>query len=90
MFFSILPGCTTFSFALNLGVYLRGSTFERRAKNGPDGNPRPREYQCSFRANVKTRTSVDGFAREDSAMLGEQSSAALVFAFDEARKAADR
>ena len=58
-------GCTTFSFALNLGVYLRGSTFERRVKIGPDGNPQPQEYQCSFRAHLKKRTSVDGFARED-------------------------
>lgn len=58
-------GCTSFSFALNLGVYLRRSTFERRVKIGPDGNPRPQEYECSFRAHLKKRTPVDGFARED-------------------------
>ena len=58
-------GCTTFSFALNLGVYLRGSNFERRVKIGPDGTPRPQEYECSFRAPLKKRTPMDGFARED-------------------------
>jgi len=58
-------GCTTFSFALNLGIYLRGSTFERRVKIDSAGAPRPHEYECSFRANLKKRSPVDGFARED-------------------------
>jgi hypothetical protein len=50
---------------LNLGVYLRGSTSERRVKIDATGALRPQEYECSFRANLKKRTPVDGFARED-------------------------
>jgi len=57
-------GCTTFSFALNVGVYLRGSAFDRRVRIDAAG-ARPHEYECSFRANLKKRTSVDEFARED-------------------------
>jgi hypothetical protein len=58
-------GCTTFSFALNLGVFLRGSTFGRRVKRDSIGLARPQEYECSFRVNLKKRTPVDGFERAD-------------------------
>jgi len=58
-------GCTTFSFALNLGVFLRGSASDRRVKRDPNGLARPQEYECSFRADLKKRTPVDGFERAD-------------------------
>ena len=58
-------GCTTFSFALNLGVFLRGSTFDRRVKRDSNGLARPQEYECSFRVHLKKRTPVDGFERAD-------------------------
>lgn len=58
-------GCTTFSFALNLGVLLRGSTFDRWVKRDSIGLARPQEPACSFRVHLKKRTTVDGFERAD-------------------------
>lgn len=58
-------GCTTFSFGLNLGVYVLGSAGEHILKRDGSGLLLPREYECSFRASLKKRTPVDGFARED-------------------------
>ena len=58
-------GCTTFSFVLNLGVYVIGSAHERFIKRDKGGLLLPREYHCPFRVNLKKRTPVDGFARED-------------------------
>jgi len=58
-------GCTTYSFGLNLGVYVLGSPWEERLKRDKRGLLLPPEYACSFRDHLKKRTPVDGFARED-------------------------
>jgi hypothetical protein len=58
-------GCTTFSFALNLGVYVIGSAHERFIKRDKGGLLLPREYHCPFRVHLNKRTPVDGFARGD-------------------------
>lgn len=42
-------GCTTFSFALNLGIYFRVIPFEYPVKKGPDPSVKPQEYDCHFR-----------------------------------------
>lgn len=59
-------GCTTFSFALNIGSYVLGSAREHLVKRSSSGGLLlPREYECSFRAHLKKRSPVDGFARDD-------------------------
>lgn len=58
-------GCTTYSFGLNLGVYVLGNTRESRIRRNRKGMLLPREYECPFRAQLKKRSPVDGFARKD-------------------------
>lgn len=69
-----LIGCTTFSFAVNLGVYLRGSVLEPAVKIDATGTQRPQESACPFRANLKKRTPVDRFARKDIFYIAEDGS----------------
>ena len=56
-------GCTTFSFALNLGVYPDSGVEDRPIRRGKQGRLLPYEYECPFRARLDKRTPVDGFAR---------------------------
>jgi hypothetical protein len=58
-------GCTTYSFALNLGVYVIGSPWESNRERDQDGRLHPSELECSFREQVRKRAPVDGFNRED-------------------------
>jgi hypothetical protein len=58
-------GCTTYSFAVNIGTYVIGSLGEHHIALDKSGRLRPVEYQCSFRTELKKRTAVDGFARND-------------------------
>ncbi|HBY60053.1 MAG TPA: hypothetical protein DEH78_09535 [Solibacterales bacterium] len=58
-------GCTTFSFALNLGVFLVGCASDSLVKRDAGGLARPQEYECPFRVHLQKRTPVDGFARAD-------------------------
>lgn len=57
--------CTTFSFAVNLGAYVVGSPGAEHVRIGKAGHLMPFESQCSFRSQLKKRTPVDGFARDD-------------------------
>ncbi len=45
-------GCTTFSFALNLGILFRAIPFEYPVKKGPDPSVKPQEYDCHFRRRL--------------------------------------
>jgi hypothetical protein len=45
-------GCTTFSFALNLGIYFREIPFIYPIGKGPDPSIRPQEYHCHFRRRL--------------------------------------
>jgi hypothetical protein len=58
-------GCTTYSFGLNLGVYVLGSPWEEQLKHDKNGLVRPPEYGCSLRTSLRKRTTVDGFKRDD-------------------------
>ncbi len=58
-------GCTTYSFALHLGVYVLGSLEDPWIKKDSSGRPLPHEAQCSFRAHIEKRSPIDGFARAD-------------------------
>ena len=42
-------GCTTFSFALNLGIFFRAIPLHYRIRKGPDPSVKPQEYHCHFR-----------------------------------------
>jgi len=42
-------GCTTFSFALNLGIFFRAIPAYYPATKGPDPSIKPQEYHCHFR-----------------------------------------
>lgn len=57
--------CTTFSFVVNLGVYIKGSPGNQRVKRDTSGKLMPHEYECSFRTSLRKRSSIDGFARDD-------------------------
>lgn len=41
-------GCTTYSFAVNLGIYFRTIPFEYPVAKGPDPAVKPQEYHCHF------------------------------------------
>ena len=56
-------GCTTYSFAVNLGVHLVGNAAERWFPRDAQGRALPPEYGCSFRTHLQKRTMVDGFER---------------------------
>lgn len=58
-------GCTTYSFALNLGTYTIGSPGGGQIERDKAGRLLPREYQCSFRDHLRKRTPVDGFKRDE-------------------------
>jgi hypothetical protein len=58
-------GCTTYSFTPRLGVYVMGSPGEYRVRHDRMGRLQPFEYECSFRSELRKRTQVDGFERED-------------------------
>lgn len=58
-------GCTTFSFAVNLGVHLDGGAGERWMARDKHGRCLPAEYHCEFRTRLLKRTVVDGFASPD-------------------------
>ncbi len=65
-------GCTSFSFALNLGVFLRHSTLIWPTRSDSEGLPRPSESECPFRAHLKKRSTVDGFGRADIFFVDEE------------------
>src|SRR5580704_263095 len=58
-------GCTTYSFTPRLGVYVIGSPGEDHVKRDKAGRVQPFESQCSFRCELRKRTPLDGFARDD-------------------------
>ena len=57
-------GCTTYSLALNLGVFVSGGR-SPLIKRDRQGRLLPREYECDFRRAIEKRSSIDGFPRPD-------------------------
>lgn len=78
-------GCTTFSFGLNLGVYVVGCAQEDLVKKDDSGLLRPREYECSFRTSLRKRAPVDGFERDDIFYIDPEGQTAAS-CFQEARR----
>ena len=58
-------GCTTYSFAVRLGVYVVGQPGGDRVPRDQVGRLIPHEYECYFRSELRKRTPVDGFARDE-------------------------
>lgn len=60
-YFSLVDGCTTFSFALNLGIYFHalgeGDKAEVEAK--------PKDYQCHFRGKLFKAITQKNYGRKD-------------------------
>ena len=77
-------GCTTFSFAVNLGVYVIGQPGEVRLPRDKAGRLSPREYHCAFRSILHKRTPVDGFARGEIFFI-DPSGRTTASCFDELR-----
>lgn len=82
-------GCTTFSFAVNLGVYIIGQQGEYGLPRDKAGQLAPREYHCAFRSQLRKRTPVDGFARDDIFFIDPDGRTAAS-CFEELRQLAER
>ena len=60
-YFSLVDGCTTFSFALNLGIYFRQLGDED--KTGVQA--KPKDYQCHFRSKLLKTITQTNYGRKD-------------------------
>jgi hypothetical protein len=58
-------GCTTFSFALNLGIYFRAIPLHYPILKGPDPSVKPQEYHCHFRLHLSKTIDQETFPRPD-------------------------
>jgi hypothetical protein len=58
-------GCTTFSFRVELGVFLPGGVEDRWLKFSPDGRLLPISPACAHREILRKRSPIDGFDSMD-------------------------
>jgi hypothetical protein len=58
-------GCTTFSFALNLGIFFRAIPVNYPIRKGPDPSVKPQEYHCHFRHRLLKGISQRVLPRRD-------------------------
>jgi len=58
-------GCTTFSFALNFGIFFRAIPFQFPVKKGPDPSVKPQEYHCHFRHRLQKTIDQPILPRRD-------------------------
>ena len=59
-------GCTTFSFALNLGIYFRAIPVMNPVEKGPDPSVKPQEYHCHFRHRLLKGIEQSVLPRRDT------------------------
>jgi hypothetical protein len=59
-------GCTTFSFALNLGIFFRAIPYEYSLKKGPDPSVKPQVYHCHFRNRLLKNIEQPILPRRDT------------------------
>jgi len=57
-------GCTTYSFGVNLGVYVQDG-LDSQVKRNKAGRLLPHEAECAYRVQLKKRKPIDLCARED-------------------------
>lgn len=67
-------GCTTFSFALSIGVFVRGSGQELWVKKDHKSQLLPNVSECHFQRGLRKRSAVDGFLRDDIFFVAEDGS----------------
>ena len=82
-------GCTTFSFALNLGIFFRAIPFEYPVKKGPDPSVKPQEYHCHFRHRLLKEISQPILPRRDTWYV-EPDGSNLLECLDDSRMAIER
>jgi Domain of unknown function (DUF4304) len=82
-------GCTTFSFALNLGIFFRAIPFEYPVKKGPDPSVKPQEYHCHFRRRLLKEISQPILPRRDTWYV-EPDGSNLLQCLDDSRMAIER
>ena len=58
-------GCTTYSFALNLGIYFRTVPFEGPTRKGLAPSTKPQEYHCHFRRHLSKHLNQPFYRRAD-------------------------
>lgn len=58
--------CTTFSFALNLGIYFRSVPIDYPIRGGPDPSVKPQEYHCHFRHRLFKGIEQKALPRRDT------------------------
>ncbi len=59
-------GCTTFSFALNLGIFFRSIPYYYPVMEGTDPSVRPQEYHCHFRHRLLKNIQQPVLPRRDT------------------------
>jgi len=80
-YFSLADGCTTFSFAVNLGIFLSGlASAEESAIGG-----RPKESQCHFRSKLFKEIVQRTYSRKDIWYV-DQEGLNLLDVLDDARR----
>jgi hypothetical protein len=82
-------GCTTFSFALNLGIFFRAIPFEYPVKKGPDPSVKPQEYHCHFRHRLLKNIEQPILLRRDTWYV-EPDGSNLLQCLDDSRTAIER
>ena len=60
-YFSLVDGCTTFSFALNLGIYFHALGEEDKT----EVQAKPKDYQCHFRSKLFKTITQQNYSRKD-------------------------
>lgn len=80
-YFSLVDGCTTFSFAMNIGIYLDALAENVDAKV----RARPRDYHCHFRAKLAKGIHQQNYTRSDIWFVDPQGSN-LLDVVDDARR----
>ena len=67
-------GCTTFSFAVNLGIWLSYVPPDEGEPKRKDGLLLPEEYQCYFRRSLRKRLVQPGFERTEIWLVADDGS----------------
>jgi hypothetical protein len=82
-------GCTTFSFALNLGIFFRAIPFEYPVTKGPDPSLKPQEYHCHFHHRLLKNIEQLVLPRRDTWYV-ERDGSNLLQCLDDSRTAIER
>lgn len=82
-------GCTTFSFALNLGIFFRAIPFEYPVTKGPDDLVKPLEWHCHFRHRLLKTIDQHVLPRHDTWYV-EPDGSNLLQCIDDSRTAIER